>query len=197
MLDLGPALLQLVVSQTEHRMAAKPADVLVTLAFLAGRVVQRSCFQENPQSFRIDQSANGIAFLRSDVVSAKLIDMKTGTLAAKLVESAMLAGASRFPDFLTTRQDAHESMTRRGQCLFEQTQVSDQPEALAANVQSDVDALVANADERPILIAGLFNAAGLAISYARHRLCPAMGAELAMRAALHAAWLDQRQIGKR
>ncbi|MGL4490777.1 MAG: hypothetical protein ACRCU5_15165 [Rhizobiaceae bacterium] len=195
--ELGPCLFQLVVGEIDNRSTSKPADVIGTLAFLAGRIVQRSLIRERPESFRLDQSANGISFLRSDLVTAKLCDSRTGSLASKLVQSALLTGAGRFPDFRSAKVNAQEAMLRRAAFHAPNGFLSDAPEALAANIQADVDSIVLDPDDRGMLIAGVFDACGLAISYARHRLEPSLAAELALGIALFGGWLDQRKIGGR
>lgn len=196
-LDLGPSLLQLIVSQIDSKVTSKPADVIATLAFFAGRIVQRTTFHEQPASFRLDQSDNGVSFLRSDAVTEKLFAIKSGTLASKLVESSLLCGASRFPDFLTTRQNAHEMMQRRAGYSVLNSLISDTPDRLAAEIQTDIDSLLKLADDRQDLIVGIFDACALAVGYARHKLAPVLAAELAMSVALYAGWLDQRKIGAR
>ncbi len=196
-IDLGPSLLQLVVGEIDNRVTSRPADIIATLAFLAGRIVQRAVFREDPQSFRVDQAANGKSFLRSDTVSADLAAMKSGTLASKLVEAALLAGATRFPDFQKIHVSAQETIARRADCYLPEVLLSDAPEALAVEVQTDIDSLMALWDDRQVLIAGIFDACGLAIGYARHRVAPVLAAELAMSVALYAGWMDQRKFGAR
>jgi hypothetical protein len=196
-LDLGPSLLQLIVSQIDSKATSKPADVIATLAFFAGRIVQRAAFHEQPASFRLDQSDNGVSFLRSDAVTDKLFAIKSGTLASKLVESSLMCGANRFPNFLTIRQNAHEMMQRRAGYSAPENLMSDTPDRLAAEIQTDIDSLLMLADDRQDLIVGIFDACALAIGYARHKLAPVLAAELAMSVALYAGWLDQRKIGAR
>lgn len=195
--DLGPSLLQLIVSQIDSKATSKPADVIATLAFLAGRIVQRTAFHEQPASFRLDQSDNGVSFLRSDAVTEKLFAIKSGTLASKLVESSLLCGTNRFPDFLTTRQNAHEMMQRRAGFSVPDNLMSDTPDRLAAEIQTDIDSLLAYSDDRHDLSIGIFDACALAVGYARHKVEPVIAAELAMSVALYAGWLDQRKFGAR
>jgi hypothetical protein len=195
--DLGPSLLQLIVGEIDSKATAKPADLIATLAFLAGRIVQKTAFHEQPESFRLDQSDNGVSFLRSDAVTDKLFAIKSGTLASKLVESSLLSGANRFPDFLTMRQNAHEMMQRRARFSVPENLMSDTPDRLAAAIQTDIDSLLLLAEDRQDLTAGIFDACALAVGYARHKLAPVVAAELAMSVALYAGWLDQRKIGVR
>jgi hypothetical protein len=195
--DLGPSLLQLIVSEIDNRATTKPADVIATLAFFAGRIVQRTAFHEQPASFRLDQSNNGVSFLRSDAVTEKLFAIKSGTLASKLVESSLLCGANRFPDFLTTRQNAHEMMQRRAGFSVPENLMSDTPDRLAAEIQTDIDSLLVYSDDRQDLTTGIFDACALAVGYTRHKIEPVTAAELAMSVALYAGWLDQRKIGAR
>jgi hypothetical protein len=191
--DLGLALFQLVVSQIDTRVNAQPGDLVATLAYLAGRIVQRSVFRDDPAGFRLDQSSNNIAFLRHDFVSSKLGEMKPNNLASALVESALLAGATRFPDFHNVRLEAHEMMQRRGAVALRDHTLSASPDCLAGEVQSDVDLLLLDPDERSHLTKGIFSACGHALSYARHHIAPVVAAELAMSVALYAGWLDQRK----
>jgi hypothetical protein len=196
-LDLGPSLLQLVVGEIDNRVTSKPADVIATLAFLAGRIVQRSVFRDHPGEFRLDQSANGTSFLRSDQVTGYLTAIKSETLASKLIECTLMTGATRFPDFQSVQLNAQEAMLRRAACYLPTNALSDAPDMLAAEIQTDIDALLIDAGDRQSLMAGIFNACGLAIGYARHKIEPVLGAELAMSIALYAGWLDQRKFGAR
>ena len=196
-LELGPSLLQLVVSEIDNRVTSKPADVIATLAFLAGRIVQRSVFYEDAQSFRLDQSASGESFLRSDAVTSRLFAMKSGTLASKLVESSLLAGANRFPDFQAVHQSAHEIMQKRAGCFLPENLVSDAPDRLGSEILADVDTLLVLSDDRQTLTRGVFDACGMAISYARHKVAPVRAVELAMGVALYGGWVDQRKFSVR
>jgi hypothetical protein len=195
--DLGPALLQLVVGEIDNRATSKPADVIAALAFLAGRIVQRSVFRLDMDGFRLDKSANGIAFLRNDAVTNQLMPMKSGTLAAKLTECTLLAGATAFPDFQVVQQNAQEAMLRRAACHVPANTLSNTPDQLAAKVQVNIDTLLATTSEERHLTSGVFAACGLAIGYARHKVAPVAGAELAMSIALYAGWLDMRKFNVR
>jgi hypothetical protein len=196
-LDLGPSLLQLVVSEIDGRLTSKPADVIAVLAYFAGRIAQRTALIEKPESFRLDQSSNGVSFLRSDEVTDKLFVMKSGSLAPRLVECALLAGANRFPDFQYVRQNAHEEMQRRACICIPEEVTCGVPHKLAEAIQTDIDSLLTQSEDRQVLASAIIDACGLAIGYARHKIAPALGAELAMSVALYAGWLDQRKFGVR
>jgi hypothetical protein len=191
--DFGWALFQLIVQNIDGRAGAKSADMVATLAFLAGRILQRAAFRERPDDFRIDQSANGVAILRSDVVSEQLSLLKPGTLASALTEAALVAGARRFPDVSKVKQEAQEAMQRRGAAEMRGNAVSASPRELVKQVQEDVDDLLADPANRSALVRAAILACSYAVGYNRSRLCPAEAAELALSVALYGSWIDQRE----
>ena len=75
----------------------------------------------------------------------------------------------------------------RGHCL------TALPEDIAAELQSDVDGLLFDADDQALLVKASINACGHAVSYSRHRLPPVEAAELALSIAFYAGWIDQRK----
>jgi hypothetical protein len=194
--EFGLALFQLVVREIDTKVQCRPGDLVATVAFLTGRIVQRSAFHDAPDSFVVDRSANGILVMRSDWVSNRLGTLEPGSLASVLVDSAILFGARTFPDFAAVRQDAFEAMQRRGTFDLRGHILTATPEELAAEVQSDVDGLLFDAADRTLLIHASINACGHAIGYARHRLPPVEAAELALSVAFYAGWVDQRKIGR-
>ncbi len=194
--DFGLALFQLVVREIDTRVNNRPGDLIATLAYLTGRIVQRTAFRESPDAFFADQSANGVIFLRSDWVTSKLGAVRPGTLASVLVDAAVLAGAHKLPDFIAVRQDALEAMQRREAPDLRGNLLTAAPEELAADVQSDVDGLLFDADDRTLLVNASIKACGHAVSYARHRLAPSDAAELALSIAFYAGWADQRKTGR-
>jgi hypothetical protein len=194
--DLGLALFQLAVREIDTRVSNRPGDLIATLAYLTGRIVQRTAFRDAPESFTIDQSANGLLFLRHDWVTAKLGALRSGSLASVLVDASVLAGARSFPNFAALRQDAFEAMQRRGGYDLRGHVLTASPEELAAEIQSDVDCLLHGADDRTLLVKATIIACGHAISYARHRLAPVDAAELALSIAYYAGWVDQRKTGR-
>jgi hypothetical protein len=192
--DFGWALFQLMVQNIDSRAGARAADMAATLAFLAGRIVQRATFRERPQDFHIDFSANGTAILRSDRVSAQLALLSQGTLASALTEAALVAGARRLPEISRVRQEAQEAMLRRGAAELRGNELSAAPRDLARLVQEDVDDLLADPANRQALVRAAIHACGFAVGYNRSRLCPAQAAELGLSVALYASWLDQREL---
>lgn len=195
--DFGWALFQLMVQNIDGRAGAKPADMVATLAYLSGRIIQRAAFRECPGDFRLEQSANGVAFLRSDIVSGQLSLLKSGTLASALTEAALLAGARRFPEISKVKQEAQEAMQRRGAIELRGADLSAAPRELASQVQEDLDDLFADPAKRKALVRAAILACGFAVGYNRSRLCPAAAAELALSAALYGSWVDQRQSARR
>jgi hypothetical protein len=191
--DFAWSLFQLIVQNVDSRHGARPGDLVAALAFLAGRIVQRALFRDAPESFRLDVSDNGAAFLRSDAMSQKLGALKPGTLASTLVEASMVSGARRFPEFAHAALDAQEAMQRRGGVNLRGVELSAAPRVLAAEIQGDVDGLVIDPSNRQALTRAAIHACGHAIGYHRARLCPAQAAELALSVALYAGWLDQRE----
>jgi hypothetical protein len=192
--DFGWALFQLVVQKIDSRAAAKCGDVVATLAFLTGRIIQRAAFRDAPEKFRVEMSGSGVAFLRSDEVNSKLGSLTSGSLASTVIESAVLSGARRMPEVAHVLTDAQEAMRRRGTVDLRGAELSATPSVLAAEVQSDVDHLLWDASDRPALVRSFIQACGHAIGYQRTRLCPAEAAELSLSVALYAGWLDQREI---
>lgn len=192
--DFGLSLFQLIVQKIDGRAAAKAGDVVAALAFLTGRIIQRAAFRESPERFRLDISGNGISFLRNDEVSTKLATLTPGTLASTLIKSALMAGARRLPEFSRVLVDSQEAMRRRGNGDLRGVELSALPHQLAAEVQGDVDGLLGDAAGRAALVRSCIEACGHAIGYQRTRLCPAEAAELCLSVALHAGWLDQREI---
>lgn len=191
--DFGWALFQLMVQRIDSRVGAKAADVVATLAYLAGRIMQRKAFRERPEDFRIDQSANGVAILRSDIVSKQLSQLNPGTLASALTEAAIVAGARRFPEISKVALEAQEAMQRRGAFELRGNEVSANPRDLVKQVQEDVDDLLADPANRAPLVRAAILACGFAVGYNRSRFCPADAAELALSAALYGSWVDQRE----
>ena len=194
--DLGLALFQLALREIDTRIINRPGDLIATLAFLTGRIVQRTAFRDAPNGFMIDQSANGVLFLRHDWVTAKLGALRSGSLASGLVDAAVLAGARSFPNFSAVRQDAFEAMQRHGSYDLRGNALSAPPEELAGEIQCDVDGLLLDADDRTLLVKASNIACAHAISYSRHRLAPVAAAELALSVAYHAGWIDQRKSGR-
>ncbi len=191
--DFGWALFQLMVQRIDSRAGAKAADVVATLAYLAGRIMQRKAFRERPEDFRIDQSANGVAIVRSDIVSKQLSQLNPGTLASALTEAAIVAGARRFPEISKVALEAQEAMQRRGAVELRGNEVSAHPRDLVKQVQEDVDDLLADPANRARLVRAAILACGFAVGYNRSRFCPADAAELALSAALYGGWVDQRE----
>lgn len=190
--DFGWSLFQLMVQNIDGRAGAKPADMSATLAYLAGRIIQRAAFREHPGDFRLEQSANGVAFLRSDIVSEQLSLLKPGSLASALTEAALIAGARRFPEISRVKQEAQEAMQRRGAVDLRGVELSANPRELARQVQEDLDDLLIDPANRAALVRAVILACGFAVGYNRSRLCPAAAAELALSVALYGSWLDQR-----
>jgi hypothetical protein len=195
--DFGWALFQLMVQNIDSRVGARAADMIATLGFMAGRIVQRATFRERPQDFRIDLSANGVAILRNDHVSERLTLLSQGTLASALTEAAMVSGARRFPEISRVRQEAQEAMQRRGAAELRGNALSASPRELAGLVQEDVDDLLADPANRLALVRAAIHACGFAAGYNRSRLCPAQAAELGLSVALYASWLDQRELPRK
>lgn len=195
--DLGLNLFQLLVREVDTRVSANPADLIATLAYLSGRIVQRGLFKSNPTEFRIDQAGNAVVFLRSDAVSEKLGAMKSGSLASALVEATLLAGSRRFPEVSLVRQDAQEAMQRHGICDLRGHCLSAPVDRLAGNIQADIDALMMDDEDAEQLTHASFSACAHAISYSRQRIAPAYAAELAMSVAFYAGWIDARKSGTR
>lgn len=191
--DFSWSLFQLIVQNIDSRAAACPGDLPATLAILAGRIIQRATFREQPDDFRPDRSANGVAFLRCDRVSEKLAPLSHGALAATLMEASLVSGARRLPEFSRVKQDAQEAMHRRGAVELRGTPLSASPLELAAEVQGDIDGLLSDPSNRSALVRASIQACGYAIGYQRNRLCPAEAAELALSVALYGGWLDQRE----
>jgi hypothetical protein len=195
--DFGWALFQLMVQNIDSRAGARSADMVATLAFLTGRIVQRATFRERPQEFRIDLSANGIAILRNDHVSERLTLLTPGTLASTVTEAALVAGARRFPEISRVRQEAQEAMQRRGVADLRGHELSANPRELARLVQENVDDLLADPANRSALVRAAIHACGYAVGYNRSRLCPAAAAELGLSIALYGSWLDQRELPRK
>ncbi len=194
--DFGLALFQLVVREIDTRVSNCPGDLIAALAYLTGRIVQRTAFREMPETFSAHQSANGLIFLRNDWVTSKLGALRTGSLASVLIDAAVLSGARSFPDFASVRQDALEAMQRRGGFDCRANALTTAPEELAGEVQTDVDGLLFDADDRSLLVKASIDACGHAISYMRHRIPPVDAAELALSIAYYAGWVDQRKTGR-
>lgn len=194
--DFGLALFQLAVREIDTRVNNRPGDLIATLAYLTGRVIQRTAFRESPEAFSADQSANGVIFLRNDWVTSKLGAVRPKTLASVLVEASVLAGARAFPDFAAVRQDAFEAMQRRGGFDVRGNILTSSPDELAGQIQADVDGLLFDADDRALLVNASINACGHAVGYVRHRLPPVEAAELALSVAFYAGWVDQRKTGR-
>lgn len=190
--DFGWALFQLMVQNIDSRVGARPADMVATLAYLAGRIVQRAAFREHPEEFSIDHSASGVAILRSDSVSERLSLLKPGTLASALTEAALIAGARRFPEISKVRQEAQEAMQRRAAVELRGAELSAHPRELAGQLQEDVDDLLSDPANRSALVRAAILACGYAVGYNRTRLCPAEAADLSLSVALYAGWIDQR-----
>jgi hypothetical protein len=196
-LDLGLDLFQLLVREIDTRVSANPADLIATLAYLSGRIVQRGFFKIEPNEFRLDQAGNGVVFFRNDAVGEKLGAMKSGSLASALVEASLLAGSRRFPEISLVRQDAQEAMQRHGNCDLRGHVLSAPLEEMAGGIQADIDALMMDDDDASQLTAASFSACAHAISYSRQRIAPADAAELAMSVAFYAGWIDARKSGTR
>ena len=195
--DFGWALFQLMVQNIDSRAGAKPADMVATLAYLAGRIIQRATFRERPQDFRIDQSANGAVILRNDLVSERISLLTPGTLASTLTEAALVAGARRLPEIAKVKQEAQEAMQRRGAAELRGIELSANPRELVRQVQEDVDDLLADPANRLALVRAAIQACGFAVGYNRSRLCPAEAAELALSIALYGSWVDQREAPRK
>lgn len=195
--DLGLDLFQLLVREIDTRVSANPADLIATLAYLSGRIVQRGFFKSEPQEFSLDKAGNGIVFFRNDGVGEKLGAMKSGSLASALVEGSLLAGSRRFPEVSLVRQDAQEAMQRYGACDLRGHCLSAPVDRLAGDIQCDIDALMLDDDDATQLTAASFSACVHAISYCRQRIAPAEAAELAMSVAFYAGWIDARKSGTR
>ena len=190
--DFGWALFQLIVQNIDSRAGARPADMVSTLAYLAGRIIQRAAFRDHPEEFSIDRSANGVTILRSDSVSERLSMLKPGTLASTLTEAALIAGARRFPEISKVGQEAREAMQRRGAVELRGAELSASPRELVSQVQEDVDDLLSDPSNRSALVRAAILACGYAVGYNRTRFCPAEAAELSLSVALYASWVDQR-----
>ncbi len=195
--DFGWALFQLMVQNIDSRAEARAADMVATLAYLAGRIIQRATFRERPQDFRVEQSANGTAILRNDQVSERLSLLTPGTLASTLTEAALVAGARRFPETSKVKQEAQEAMQRRGAVELRGAELSAHPRELVSQVQEDVDDLLADPANRPALVRAAIQACGFSVGYNRSRLCPAQAAELGLSVALYGSWVDQRGIPRK
>lgn len=191
--SLGLALFQLAVREIDGRATAMPGDLIAGLAWLAGRVAQGIALRESPEGLTVDRAANGTLFLRADVISAMLASLETGSLAAALVDAALLSGSRRFPDLHKVRMDAMEAMERRGEGDLRGVCLSATPGFLAAILQSDVRHLLYDHDDRRMLFGALAAACAHAVSFGRHRTDPALAAELALAVAFHAGWVDQRK----
>jgi hypothetical protein len=191
--DFGWALFQLALQNIDSRAGARPADMVATLAYLVGRIVQRATFRERPLEFSVDQSANGIVILRNDAVSEKLSLLTPGTLASTLTEASLVAGARRFPEISKVRQEAQEAMQRRGAADLRGIKLSAAPRDLVRQVQDDIDDLLTDPGNRTSLVRAAIQACGFAVGYNRWRLCPAEAAELGLSVALYGGWIDQRQ----
>lgn len=190
---LGLSLFQLGVREIDDRAAAKPGDLVAGLSWLAGRVAQGIALRETPNSFVMEQAANGTLFLRSDQVSRLLSNLESDSLASVLFDAALLSGARRFPELQLVRRDAMEAMERRGEGDYRGVILSDNPGNLASVLQSDVEHLLYDQDDRMLLFNALASACAQAIGYGRHRTEPALAAELALSVAFHAGWVDQRK----
>jgi hypothetical protein len=191
--SLGLALFQLAVREIDSRAPAMPCDLIAGLAWLAGRVAQGIALRESPEGLSVGRAANGTLFLRADAVSFMLASLETGSLAAALVDAALLGGSRRFPDLDKVRMDAMEAMERRGEGDLRGVSLSASPCFLAAILQEDVQHLLYGHDDRHMLFGALAAACAHAISYGRHRIDPAVAAELALAVAFHAGWVDQRK----
>lgn len=193
---LGLSIFQLAVREIDARASSLPGDLTAALAWIAGRIIQRAAFREEPQRFHADQSANGVVYLQNDRVTRKLGRLEPGSLAAALVEAALLSGARRFPDFLTVRQDAVEAIRRHGAGDLRGLALSDAPSNLSARLQDEFDHLVIDDTDRTMLVEAVIAACAHAVGFNRHRLCPAQAAELSLSIAFHAGWVDQRKTGR-
>ena len=191
--EFGWALFQLLVQKIDSRAAAKAGDLVAAIAFLTGRIIQRAAFRDAPDRFRLDVSGNGISFLRNDEVNAKIGSLTAGSLGSILIDSALLSGARRMPEIAQVISNAQETMRRRGAADLRDIELSASPAMLAAEVQSDVDALLWDASDRAALVRAFIQSCGHAIGYQRTRFCPAEAAELCLSVALYAGWLDQRE----
>ena len=190
---LGLSLFQLAVREIDDRVSARPGDLIAGLAWLAGRVAQGIALRDNLSGVAMEQAANGVLFLRSDRVSGLLASLETGSLAAALFDAALLSGSRRFPDLHAVRRDAMEDLERRGECNYRDMSLSASAENLAAMLQSDVESLLFDQDDRIMLFNALTAACAHAIGYGRHKTEPALAAELALSVAFHAGWIDQRK----
>lgn len=190
---LGLSLFQLAVREIDDRVAARPGDLIAGLAWLAGRVAQGIALKEHLSGFAVAKAANGVLFLRSDIVSGMLANLETGSLAAALFDAAVLGGSRRFPDLHAVRRDAMEALERRGDCNYRDMPLSASAESLAAILQSDVEGLLFDQGDRLMLFDALVSACAHAIGYGRHKTDPALAAELALSVAFHAGWVDQRK----
>lgn len=190
---LGLALFQLAVREIDSRASAVPGDLIAGLAWLAGRVAQGIALRDNPAGISVGRAANGTLFLRSDSVSARLASLETGSLAAALIDAALLSECRRFPDIHKVRRDAMEAMERRGEGDYCGQILSATPEILASFLQDDISQLTYDYDDERMLFKALAFACAQAVSYGRHRTEPALAAELALSVAFHAGWHDQRK----
>ncbi|MGB8819195.1 MAG: hypothetical protein WCC66_14865 [Rhizobiaceae bacterium] len=191
--SFGLALFQLGVREIDSRPASKPGDLVTALAWLAGRIAQRSAMRDEPDRFIVDQSSNGTLFLRNDKVTRKLGRVEPGSLASALVEAALMAGSKRFPDFQTVRHDAIEAIQRRGEGDYRGISLSAEPCVLAALLQDDVHTLLFERDDSVLLLDAAIAACGHAVGFNRNHLDPAIAAELSLSVAFHAGWADQRK----
>lgn len=194
--DLGLSLFQLVIREIDTWVNNRPGDLIAAIAYLTGRIIQRTAFRQSPEEFSADQSANGVVFLRSDWVTNKLGAVRPGSLASALIDASILAGARSFPDFIAVRQDALEAMQRRGAPDTRGNLLTSSPADLAGELQTDVDGLLFDADDRNLLVKACISACSHAVGYARHRLAPVEAAELALSIAFYAGWVDQRKTGR-
>ena len=195
--DFGWALFQLVVQNIDSHAGARAGDLAATLGFLAGRIVQRAAFREHPEDFRHDAADNGAAFLRCDRVSGQLERLTPGSLASTLVESSLVAGARRLPEFSKVKLEAQEAMQRRGACDLRRADLSASPQELVTRMQGNLDDLLTDPSNRAALVRAVILACGNAVGYNRSRLSPELGAELAFSAALFGGWLDHREAPRR
>ena len=192
--SFGLSLFQLGVREIDSRPARKPGDLVAALAWLAGRIAQRSAMRDEPDRFIVDQSSNGTLFLRNDKVTRRLGRLEPGSLASALVEAALMTGSKRFPDFQTVRHDAIEAIQRRGEGDYRGVSLSAEPASLASLLQDDVDPLLFERDDSALLLDAAIAACGHAVSFNRHHLDPALAAELSLSVAYHAGWVDQRKV---
>ncbi len=195
--DFGWSLFQLIVQNIDSRAGARAGDVAATLAFLAGKIVQRATLRDHPEGFQLHISANGVAYLRSELVSHKLAALSPGTLASALIEAAVIAGAGSFPQFAMVVHEASDAIQRRGSVELRGIELSDGPRELLSLVQEDIDSLLVDPFNRAVLVRAAIQACGHAIGYQRARLCPTAAAELSLSVALYGGWLDQRETARR